>query len=274
MQVTRPTSILLLTIAALLQLSSLALAQDKSTPDISSLTLEDLLNMPTSVASGSKDKVAPLREAPGIISVITEDQIRKSGYRDLVDVLRMVPGFGIETGQDNAGTLTPSFRGLKAGEGKMQLQVNGFSYVEFSYVNVQVFNRFPIDAIKQIEIIRGPGSAVYGGWAELTVVNVMLKDGADLNGFLVSGFGSQMAKAPGRRNILVSGGKKIGDWNYSVHGFLGKGELSDREFTNERGQTYRFDKETGYGSKSININASYKNLQSGYQQCGHRICLL
>jgi len=64
--------------------------------DLLSLSLEDLLNMDVYIASG--DKALTARESPGIVSVVTMDEIKSSGARDLIDILRLVPGF--EFGDD------------------------------------------------------------------------------------------------------------------------------------------------------------------------------
>ena len=55
------------------------------------MSIEDILKTPISVASGSKSLT--LRESPGIVTLITEDDIKKMGARDLQDILLMVPGF-------------------------------------------------------------------------------------------------------------------------------------------------------------------------------------
>lgn len=237
-------------------------AQEKDALD--TMSLSDFLNIKTTVASGSKSKSLTPRESPGVISVITEDDIRKSGARDLVDVLRLVPGFSIQSGADNSGTIGPSIRGLKAAEGKMQLNVNGFSFVDLSYVNAQIFNRFPIDQIKQIEIIRGPGSATYGGHAELTVINVALKDGAALAGTQIGGIYSQMSKARGRQNLSVAHGYDIGGSNFSINAFAGNANLSDRDFVDEAGLAYRYDDETEFASRFLSVNSTHQNLTTRF----------
>jgi outer membrane cobalamin receptor len=227
---------------------------------VDELSLEDLLNVKITVASGEKSKALTTREAPAIVSVITGEEIRKSGARDMVDVFRMIPGFSVQSGSDNSFTLTPASRGFKVGEGKMLLTINGFSFVDLSYVNVQVFNRFPVDQIKQIEIIRGPGSAIYGGHAELTVVNISLKDGKDLEGSQAQVLYTQMQRSYGRRNFSFAHGRSEGGYNYSINSYFGNAELSDKQYTDAQPMTYRFNDKTGYDTKFINLNSVNKNL--------------
>jgi len=65
---------------------------DSSDEDDSMLdmSLEDLLNIKVTIASGSKGMT--LRESPGIVTLITKEEIFNSGARDLIDVLNLVPG--------------------------------------------------------------------------------------------------------------------------------------------------------------------------------------
>src|SRR5688572_10173486 len=84
-----------LLLLSLLATSTVAFAQDQPTAepepekDYFALSLEELMSIPVSVASKSELTV---RESPGIISVITEQEIKNSGARDLIDVLSLVPG--------------------------------------------------------------------------------------------------------------------------------------------------------------------------------------
>ncbi|MDP2877492.1 MAG: TonB-dependent receptor plug domain-containing protein, partial [Holophaga sp.] len=144
-------------------------------------TMEDellaLLNTPVTVAS---QKAMTTRESPGIISLVTREEILTSGARDLLDVLRLVPGFDFAS--DIQGVVGPAVRGLWGFEGKVLLLVDGQELNETRYGTVQFGNHVPVDQIRQIEIIRGPGSAIYGGFAELAVINVVTRSGSDLNG--------------------------------------------------------------------------------------------
>ena len=152
-------------------------ATTNSTPaDFGALNLAQLAEVDIDIAS---IRSRPVREQPGIFSVIEASEIRETGARDLADILQLVPGFGL--GEDVNGVLGPSFRGLWAYEGKLQLIVDGMEMNETLYGTTQLGHHIPADAIEQVEIIRGPGSAKYGGTAELAVVRVTTK-GAAQNG--------------------------------------------------------------------------------------------
>jgi outer membrane receptor for ferrienterochelin and colicin len=96
--------------------------------EVPDLGFNDLLKMNVSVASV---KPSTLRESPGIVSVVTAEEIRKSGARDLIDILRMVPGF--DFGVDVQGTVGIGARGNWAHEGKVSLRIDGQEMNELLY---------------------------------------------------------------------------------------------------------------------------------------------
>ncbi len=189
-------------------------------------TLEDLLNVPAMVSTKSE---IPARSAPGILTVITDAEIKNSGARDLMDVLHLVPG--ISFGNDSWGTASMGIRGMWGNEGKILLLIDGLEMNEILFSTIQFGNRYPVDTIKKIEIIRGPGSAVYGGFAELAVINIITKKGADLKGCEVSGKVGQMQKSFARRDLTASCGTVVNGTQVSVAVLSGQGVRSDREFT-------------------------------------------
>src|SRR5690606_40293057 len=145
--------------------------------------LQKMLNKNVSVASQNLSS----RETPGIISVVTAEEIENSGARDMVDVLHLVPGFDIA--QDLQFVMGLSLRGNWANEGKVLVLMDGQPFNDLLYQSVAVGNRFPVDAIERIEIIRGPGSARYGGSAEYGVINIITKAAGGLDGVVVYGTG-------------------------------------------------------------------------------------
>ncbi|MDO8140172.1 MAG: TonB-dependent receptor plug domain-containing protein, partial [Candidatus Brocadiales bacterium] len=131
-----------------------------------------------------------IRKAPSIVTVITDEEIKNLGYRTFAEILRTVPGFEIlKTGA--LGDTIPAVRGF-AGDNKVRVMLNGHLVNNplrgGAFVN---FDDFPVEGIKRIEIIRGPGSAIYGENAFLGVINIITKDAKDINGVRVSsGYGS------------------------------------------------------------------------------------
>ncbi|MDA3867867.1 MAG: TonB-dependent receptor plug domain-containing protein [Salinivirgaceae bacterium] len=213
--------------AMLLHSSLLSFSQQAdSDSNMYSMSLEDLMDIEINVASKNKSS---LRESPGIISVITGEQIQKMGARDLIDVLRLVPGF--QFGVDVQGIVGVGIRGNWAHEGKMSLQIDGLEINETLFSTTQFGHHFPVDNIKRIEIIRGPGSALYGGYAELGVVNIITRDAKDIDGV---GFGtafSEMDETHNQRNISFSLGQKVNDFDVSLHTYLSSANRSQKTYT-------------------------------------------
>ncbi len=199
--------------------------------DIGVISLEDLLNIEISVASGKK--ALTTRESPGIVSVITAREIRNSGARDLVDILRLVPG--IEFGVDVWGITGISMRGNWAHEGKVLLMMDGQELNELAFSTNMLGSHYSVDQIQAIEIIRGPGSAIYGGFAELGVINIITKSGKDLSGFAGGINYGQLDNASARQQVHLSLGKETDTMEGSVLVFFSDGRRSDRDYTDIAG---------------------------------------
>jgi outer membrane receptor for ferrienterochelin and colicin len=217
--------------------------------------MEKLINSLISVAS---KKPLNVRESPSIVSLVTAEEIKNSGARDLIDVLRLVPG--VDFGMDVEGVVGIGMRGNWAHEGKVLVLLDGQEINEILFASTEFGNHFAIDQIKKIEIIRGPGSAIYGGYAEYGVINIITKQGADINGVAVSGIYGQTAKDWMRRNINLSAGKKIGDFEWSVSGMMGQGQRSDRDYTDVYGNTYNLGGNSNLNPTYANVGMSYKGL--------------
>ncbi|MFZ4613590.1 MAG: TonB-dependent receptor plug domain-containing protein, partial [Bacteroidia bacterium] len=119
-------------------------------------------------------------EAPGIVTIITSQEIELLGARDLIDILNTVPGFNLASDVQNG--LAFGIRGNWSQEGKMLYMIDGMPMNELAYGSYIVGNRFPINIIDKIEINRGAGSSLYGGLAGLGVVNIITKKGDKING--------------------------------------------------------------------------------------------
>lgn len=217
--------------------------------------LEKLINSLISVAS---KKPLNTRESPSIVSLITEDDIKKSGARDLIDVLRLVPG--VDFGLDVEGVVGIGMRGNWAHEGKVLLLLDGQEMNEILFATTQFGNHYPIDQIKKIEIIRGPGSAIYGGFAEYGVINIITKQGEDINGVSVSGTYGQMESYYGHRNTNLSIGKKSGDFFFSLSGMMGQGQRSDQTFTDFADTSFKMAGNSALDPTYFNAAVGYKGL--------------
>lgn len=219
--------------------------------------LQKILNKNVTISSR---KALTTRETPGIISLITEEEIQNAGARDLIDVLRMVPGFDVM--QDLQFVMGIGLRGNWANEGKVLVMMDGQPFNELLYQTVAVGNRFPVDAIERIEIVRGPGSALYGGSAEYGVINIITKAAENLHGAAVYGTGGFHAGATGRTNAGIMAAQKGQNFSWDASFFTGKAIVSDRSYF-ELGGTDEYDLAAATNADPLNINIGLK--KGGFQ---------
>jgi outer membrane cobalamin receptor len=125
-------------------------------------------------------------------TVITQDEIRRIGARNLFDALRLVPGIGVT--QTALGIREIEVRGVKTFfSEKVLFLLNGHP-LDHNLNNAGstwVYDDLPVDTIQRIEVVRGPGSALYGANAFLAVINIITQDAKDVDGVQTSaGWGS------------------------------------------------------------------------------------
>jgi outer membrane cobalamin receptor len=232
------------------------------------LSLEELMNIEVSVASKTKDK--PLRETPGIVSIITDEEIAQSGARDLIDILRLVPGF--DFGIDVTNVVGIGMRGNWVHEGKLLMLIDGIEMNERNYGNLALGNHYPVEHIKRIEIMRGPGAVNYGGFAELGVVNIITKNAEELDGFHVNLTHGQMQNTLARQNLSLMYGKKISkDLEITAMGYVGKGKRSDQEYLDNEGKLLNMATTDQLNPSFINLGLRYGNFSSRFLMDNYRL---
>jgi len=154
------------------------------------------------VVSATKHEESLLR-SPSAVTLITADEIKKYGIRDLVDAFRLVPGLDVLA-------LSPSYTTINIRKSsemanwpvlflidgrKTTIDLMGFSIIETLPVS--------LEDIERIEVIRGPGSALYGA-ALSGIINIITKDPVKTEGFLFKAAGGNFnsreltARASGR----------------------------------------------------------------------------
>lgn len=126
-----------------------------------------------------------LEEAPVPVTLITEEMIKAIGARTLKDVLlAYVPGI---TSVESPNEVNVAMHGVySAGQEKILIMING------QRMNARATNKaapdysISLNKIKQIEVLRGPASSLYGNVALMAVVNIITKSGSEINGIKVS----------------------------------------------------------------------------------------
>lgn len=162
---------LLVTLCLFLMPNSLiASSGQEDFEDFEELSLEDLLEIEVVTAAKKAQKIS---QAPAAMYVITDEDIRQSGATSIPDALRMVPG--IDVMEITATDFVINARGFnKEMSDKMLVLIDGRS-VYWDFYGLVVWDSFPInlEEIKRIEIVRGPGSALYGANAFSGVINIL-----------------------------------------------------------------------------------------------------
>ncbi|MDH4099492.1 MAG: TonB-dependent receptor [Nitrospirota bacterium] len=157
-------------------------------------------------------QATPLSKVPAVATVISAEQIRNMGARTLSEALKAVPGIGVY--QDAFHDKVVEVRGIKSlTSSKILLLVDGIRLNNLLYGGAFVTHAdMPLDNVKRIEVIRGPASALYGANAFAAIINVITKEGADIDGVdLHVGGGSWDSQHYG-----AVAGKKSGDLQAAV----------------------------------------------------------
>ncbi|MBT2987986.1 MAG: hypothetical protein B6D72_10975 [gamma proteobacterium symbiont of Ctena orbiculata] len=144
-------------------------AHERQLDHFLSLSLEELLELEVTISTDTKK---PLSQAPAAVTVITEEDIKATGATNLVDILESVPGIHIRANQFAFRPLV-QFRGTSAIQ--TLLMINGVSMRDLMWGFGIFWKGIPSSSIDRVEIIRGPGSAMFGADASAGVVNVITK---------------------------------------------------------------------------------------------------
>jgi iron complex outermembrane recepter protein len=158
-------------------------AANSGNHDLGVLSIDQLLNV-TVTSAGQKEQ--KLSDVAAAMTVITSEDIERSGAMNIPDLLRYVPG--VEVGQANNSDVGVGIRGLGGVfSSRLLVLVDGRSIYDPVFGGVEwQFQQMMMDNIERIEVIRGPGATVWGANAVNGVINIITKDSADTQGGLVS----------------------------------------------------------------------------------------
>lgn len=217
---------------------------------IDDLSLEELSK--TEISSVSRRNQS-LANVPAAAFVISAEDIRRSGATVLPDVLRMVPG--IEVAQIDNGRYAVTARGFNGRfANKLQVLVDGRSIYSTLFSGVMwEHDPVPLDDIERVEVIRGPGAAMWGANAVNGVINIITRHSAAQSGGLIApvagtqGFGQLYGRYAGRLDADTT-------WRFSGQGR--HADPSQRQFNgqesgdqlDQRQLNFRLDRQMGQGS--------------------------
>jgi len=132
-----------------------------------------------SIATGRRQ---PVSDAPSVASVITRKQIERMPATDIYDVLETVPGIHVS---HSSYRLFPviSIRGIQTEKNPQVLMlVNGVPMTQVFQGDRGFSDHIPLASVQRIEVIRGPGSALYGADAFAGVINIITRSPDDIDG--------------------------------------------------------------------------------------------
>jgi outer membrane receptor protein involved in Fe transport len=226
---------------------------DKELLELINLELEELTTV--SVASKKEEKVS---DAPGVITVVTAEEIKRYGARNLRDVLDRQTSMQI-IGSNLFPHNRANVRGVSFThtDNTVLILLNGRPIRDAgnNSTNTTFYNSFPVDSLKQIEIIRGPGSVLYGTNAYAGVINLITKEAPSETAIETSfTYGSFETK-----KLNINGGGKWGD--LEIFAALNADNVGGDDFNNiidEAGNisTYK----TGHSGAQAVFNARYKGF--------------
>jgi len=194
----------------------------KSVPDVTKMSVEDLMNIPVTSVSKRTQKVA---DAAAAIFVITQEDIRRSGATSIPEALRLAPGLEVARIDQNKWAIgSRGFNGRF--DNKLLVLIDGRSVYTplFSgvYWNVQ---DVMLEDVDRIEVIRGPGATLWGANAVDGVINVITKKAKSTQSAVVTaGAGTEERAAGGVRyggklgnNTYYRAYTKYFDWGPSAY---------------------------------------------------------
>jgi outer membrane receptor for ferrienterochelin and colicin len=220
----------------------------------------------------------PQKLSPSVTSVMTSKDIEKIGARRLQDILEYLPGVHVSSAR--SGNSVIGFRGIYSETNSQVLVlVNGIPLRNTAIGGKPLAWTMPVKNISHIEVIRGPGSMLYGGDATTGVINVVLKTGKELKGGNVGGFFGSQDTYEGWAQY----GHNTDDWEYSfsaqggsTNGSRGRIERDAQSFLDNlfRTQVSNAPGFTNFGRDDVDarIDVSYRDwlkLRAGYQRFNH-----
>lgn len=180
---------------------------------ITGLEAEFALFAAEDVVYGAAKHEQKISEAPSAVTVLTEEDIRAIGAESIPELLRYIPGMDVEI--INASFYTVGARGFTTEANNLMLVL-----IDGMEVNIELFGEpfwlalpITIQDIKRIEVIRGPGSALYGANAFAGVVNIITKDPKDSSGYYFD------AKTGNYHTTSITSGvtSQLKDWSYKIN---------------------------------------------------------
>lgn len=187
---------------SLLAMLSCYATQVMAEVDPFSMTPAELAATPVTIATGTP---TPIFQSASVTSIITAEQIKSMGATELHEVLETVPGVHASL-QSSIYDYSYSMRGIRnATNSELLMMVNGTRINTAFRGTLMSHTELPLEAIERVEVIRGPGSALYGADAFVGVINIITKKAKDING-------TKIGVRAGNGNTVSTWGQQSAEW--------------------------------------------------------------
>jgi iron complex outermembrane receptor protein len=217
-------------VATLLSAGAILSAAHAQTDDLTQLTLEELDALSISAAS---KRAQPVFETPAAVSVLLPVDIRRTGHSSIAESLRLIPGVHVIDQLPGRNAV-----GIRGGNGlqstKLLVLVDGRSVYNPFYGTVEWPNAdVQLDDLARVEVVRGPGSTLWGANAVNGVINVISKDAHNTQGGVISVRGGSAEPLQGHVRYGGTAGKNTAFRVYATGAdtALAAGPLSDDPMT-------------------------------------------
>jgi outer membrane receptor protein involved in Fe transport len=149
------------------------------------VSLDSLLN--TRISTAAK-YLQTAGEAAASITIVSAEDIRQQGYSNLQEILESVPGMYVSNDRNYPYLGSRGFSRPSDYNNRILVLVDGHSLNEMVWGGAPVGSDLPLnlDVVERVEVVRGPGSALYGNSAMLAVINIVTRTGTQVNGKTLS----------------------------------------------------------------------------------------
>ncbi len=222
----------------------------------------------TATITTASSQAESLTEVPVPTTLITEEMIRNSGGRNLQEVLAAyVPGMSLIDCNDD---INIAMRGIYSStQEKILIMLNGHRLNSYATNTAAPDFSISLEKVKQIEVLRGPASSLYGGVALTGVVNIITKQGADVDGIQAKVGAGNYGQV--KADVLL--GKRYFDIDMFVWGsvYRNSGERRDAPYERTEGSSYnmpfdhiRIGRIGNRPNYDFGLQLGYKGLQFMY----------
>jgi len=183
-----PLTCLLALLGAMLATTLAQAEAAEPQPSLGDLSMEELLNLEVERVYGASRYEQKVTRVPSAVTIVGAEEIRRFGYRSLVDVLRTVRGLYVSDDRNYSYLGIRGFLRPNDYNTRVLVLIDGHRINDNFFDSGTVAREGMVDiaAIERVEVIRGPSSSIYGSSAFFGVINVITRRGAQLDGLEVS----------------------------------------------------------------------------------------